>query len=103
MPRGETRAFYCDPPLVGEYITINIRGSYQVLALCEVEVYLSELTSKFQEIHVIFFYYFIDNYQMQSIIYWRLNKTYTMSNRVVSDYKEQLIKLDVLPWDVAKT
>ncbi len=55
MPRGETRAFYCDPPLVGKYITINIRGSYQVLALCEVEVYLSELRSKFQEIDVIHF------------------------------------------------
>ena len=47
MPRGETRAFYCDPPLVGEYITINIPKSNQVLALCEVEVYASELASMF--------------------------------------------------------
>ena len=45
MPRGETKAFYCAPPLVGEYITINIPGSNQVLALCEVEVYTSKFAS----------------------------------------------------------
>lgn len=53
MPRGETRAIYCDPPLVGRYVTINIPGRYQVLALCEVEVYLSALASKFQEYSLI--------------------------------------------------
>jgi hypothetical protein len=48
MQRGETKAIYCDPPLVGEYITINIPGTYQVLALSEVKVYLSEFKSKFR-------------------------------------------------------
>ena len=44
--RGQTRAFYCDPPLVGRYITINILATNQALALCEIAVYDSELTSK---------------------------------------------------------
>ena len=61
MQRGETKAVYCDPPLVGEYITINIPGSYQVLALCEVEVYASEFKSKLKERFVI---WFIDIWQI---------------------------------------
>ncbi|CAB4024376.1 Hypothetical predicted protein, partial [Paramuricea clavata] len=43
--RGETKSFYCDPPLVGQYITINIPGIRKILPLCEIAVYDSELTS----------------------------------------------------------
>ncbi|XP_028401385.1 uncharacterized protein LOC114524491 isoform X2 [Dendronephthya gigantea] len=43
--RGETRAFYCDPPLAGQYITINIFGIKKLLPICEIAVYDSELTS----------------------------------------------------------
>ena len=50
MPRDETKAFYCDPPLVGQYITINVQGRREIVTVCEAEVYTSEFASTCQYI-----------------------------------------------------
>ena len=40
MGRGETRDFYCSPPITGRYVYIVINGQ-GILTLCEVGVYSS--------------------------------------------------------------
>ena len=47
ISQGQTRVFYCDPPLLGRYITINVLETNKELAICEIAVYDSELTSEF--------------------------------------------------------
>ena len=44
MNSGETKSFYCDPPLVGQYVFIRIPGKRKFLTICEVEVYSSRKT-----------------------------------------------------------
>ena len=44
MNSGETKSFYCDPPLVGQYVFIRIPGNRKILSICEVEVYSTRRT-----------------------------------------------------------
>jgi len=44
MNSGETKSFYCDPPLVGQYVFIRIPGNRKILSICEVEVYSTRTT-----------------------------------------------------------
>ena len=39
MATGETKSFYCDPPIVGRYVSVIIPGTRKILTICEVEVY----------------------------------------------------------------
>ena len=39
LDNGETKSFYCDPPIVGHYVSVVIPGTSKILNLCEVEVY----------------------------------------------------------------
>ena len=39
MANGETKSFYCDPPIVGRYVSVVIPGTRKLLSICEVEVY----------------------------------------------------------------
>ena len=39
MATGETKSFYCDPPIVGRYVSVVIPGTQKLLSICEVEVY----------------------------------------------------------------
>ena len=39
LDNGETKPFYCDPPVVGRYVSVVIPGGGVFLNLCEVEVY----------------------------------------------------------------
>ena len=41
----KTRAVYCNPPLIGQYVTINIPGYRKILTFCEIEVYNTTLAS----------------------------------------------------------
>ena len=45
MNSGETKSFYCDPPLVGQYVFIRIPGNSKSLTICEVEVYSTRRTA----------------------------------------------------------
>jgi len=46
MNSGETKSFYCDPPLVGQYVFIRIPGTGKIITICEVEVYSRRRTDK---------------------------------------------------------
>ncbi|XP_015755647.1 PREDICTED: receptor-type tyrosine-protein phosphatase delta-like [Acropora digitifera] len=39
LTNGETKSFYCDPPIVGRYVSVVIPGTSKVLNMCELEVY----------------------------------------------------------------
>ena len=39
LANGETKPFYCDPPIVGRYISVVILGRRKFINFCEVEVY----------------------------------------------------------------
>ena len=39
MVTGETKSFYCDPPIVGHFVSVVIPGIRKILSICEVEVY----------------------------------------------------------------
>ena len=45
MNTGETKSFYCAPPLVGQFVYIRIPGSRKILSICEVQVYSTRRTS----------------------------------------------------------
>ena len=36
---GEIKPFYCDPPIVGRYVSVVVLGTSEVVNMCEVEVY----------------------------------------------------------------
>ena len=39
LANGETKSFYCDPPIVGRFVSVVIPGTRKILSICEVEVY----------------------------------------------------------------
>ncbi|XP_074611781.1 uncharacterized protein LOC141866213 isoform X2 [Acropora palmata] len=39
LGKGETKHFYCDPPIVGRYVSVVVPGDEKVVNMCEVEVY----------------------------------------------------------------
>ena len=39
LANGETKPFYCDPPILGRYVSVAILGTGKFIAICEVEVY----------------------------------------------------------------
>ncbi|XP_074611759.1 receptor-type tyrosine-protein phosphatase S-like isoform X4 [Acropora palmata] len=39
LDNGETKPFYCDPPIVGQYVSVVRLGTNSILTICEVEVY----------------------------------------------------------------
>ncbi|XP_067027641.1 uncharacterized protein [Acropora muricata] len=39
LPDGETKSFYCDPPILGRYVSVVIPGTSKFIIMCEVEVY----------------------------------------------------------------
>ncbi|XP_044164304.1 uncharacterized protein LOC114948378 [Acropora millepora] len=39
LGNGETKPFYCDPPIVGRYVSVVVPGTSKVINMCEVEVY----------------------------------------------------------------
>ncbi|XP_015757056.1 PREDICTED: uncharacterized protein LOC107336496 isoform X2 [Acropora digitifera] len=39
LANGETNPFYCDPPIVGRYVSVVVPGTSKVVSICEVEVY----------------------------------------------------------------
>ena len=39
LPLGETKHFYCDPPMLGRYVSVVIPGTSKFIIMCEVEVY----------------------------------------------------------------
>ena len=39
LGKGETKPFYCDPPIVGRYVSVVVPGTSKVVNICEVEVY----------------------------------------------------------------
>ena len=39
VPAGTTHVVKCAPPLLGRYVSVDIRGAGGVLNFCEVEVY----------------------------------------------------------------
>ena len=39
LDNGETKPFYCDPPIVGRYVSVVVPGTSKVITMCEVEVY----------------------------------------------------------------
>ena len=39
LANGETKPFYCDPPIVGRYVSVVVLGTGKVVSMCEVEVY----------------------------------------------------------------
>ena len=39
LRKGETKHFYCDPPIVGRYVSVVVPGDNKVVNMCEVEVY----------------------------------------------------------------
>ena len=39
LPVGETKHFYCDPPILGCYVSVVIPGTSKFIIMCEVEVY----------------------------------------------------------------
>ncbi|XP_068677366.1 uncharacterized protein [Montipora foliosa] len=42
---GETKSFYCYPPIVGRYVSVVVPGVRKILTICEVEVYSMRQTS----------------------------------------------------------
>ncbi|XP_068725982.1 uncharacterized protein [Montipora capricornis] len=45
MVTGETKSFYCYPPIVGQYVSVVVPGDNKILTICEVEVYSTPQTS----------------------------------------------------------
>ncbi|XP_068725987.1 uncharacterized protein [Montipora capricornis] len=45
MATGETKSFYCYPPIVGQYVSVVVPGDNKILTICEVEVYSTPQTS----------------------------------------------------------
>ncbi|XP_068677378.1 receptor-type tyrosine-protein phosphatase T-like isoform X4 [Montipora foliosa] len=45
MVTGETKSFYCYPPIVGRYVSVVVPGDRKILTICEVEVYSTPQTS----------------------------------------------------------
>ncbi|XP_068677380.1 receptor-type tyrosine-protein phosphatase T-like isoform X2 [Montipora foliosa] len=45
MVTGETKSFYCYPPIVGRYVSVVVPGDNKILKICEVEVYSTPQTS----------------------------------------------------------
>ncbi|XP_068677363.1 uncharacterized protein [Montipora foliosa] len=45
MVTGETKSFYCYPPIVGRYVSVVVPGDDKLLSICEVEVYSTPQTS----------------------------------------------------------
>ena len=45
MSSGETKSFYCLPPLVGQFVYVRVPGNRKLLTVCEVEVYSTRRTS----------------------------------------------------------
>ncbi|XP_068725968.1 receptor-type tyrosine-protein phosphatase S-like isoform X2 [Montipora capricornis] len=45
MVTGETKSFYCYPPIVGRYVSVVVPGVRKILTICEVEVYSTPQTS----------------------------------------------------------
>ena len=45
MVMGETKSFYCYPPIVGRYVSVMVPGHRKFLTICEVEVYSTPQTS----------------------------------------------------------
>ena len=41
LAKGVTKHFYCDPPIVGRYVSVVAPGTSKVVNMCEVEVYSS--------------------------------------------------------------
>jgi len=39
LANGETKRFYCGPPIVGRYVSVVRLGTHSILTICEVEVY----------------------------------------------------------------
>ncbi|XP_067027504.1 receptor-type tyrosine-protein phosphatase S-like isoform X3 [Acropora muricata] len=39
LDNGEIKPFYCDPPIVGRYVSVVVPGTSKVVNMCEVEVY----------------------------------------------------------------
>ena len=39
LANGETKPFYCYPPILGHYVSIVRLGTGVILTICEVEVY----------------------------------------------------------------
>ena len=39
LGKGKTKHFYCDPPIVGRYVSVVVPGDNKVVNMCEVEVY----------------------------------------------------------------
>ena len=39
LGNGEIKPFYCDPPIVGRYVSVVVPGTTKVVNMCEVEVY----------------------------------------------------------------
>ena len=39
LNKGKTKKFYCDPPIVGRYVSVVVPGTGKVVNMCEVEVY----------------------------------------------------------------
>ncbi|XP_015759657.1 PREDICTED: uncharacterized protein LOC107338920 [Acropora digitifera] len=39
LANGETKPFYCDPPIVGQYVSVVRLGTNSILTICEVQVY----------------------------------------------------------------
>ncbi|XP_067027507.1 receptor-type tyrosine-protein phosphatase T-like isoform X2 [Acropora muricata] len=39
LANGETKPFYCDPQIVGRYVSVVVLGTHKILTICEVEVY----------------------------------------------------------------
>ena len=39
LGKGETKPFYCDPPIVGRYVSVVVPGRSKFVNMCEVEVY----------------------------------------------------------------
>ena len=39
LDNGKTKLFYCDPPIVGRYVSVVIPGTGKFINMCELEVY----------------------------------------------------------------
>ena len=39
LDNGKIKSFYCDPPIVGRYVSVVVLGTSKVVNMCEVKVY----------------------------------------------------------------
>jgi hypothetical protein len=42
IPVGESRSIYCQPSMIGRFLTVKLKEHSEVLTLCEVEVYATD-------------------------------------------------------------